>query len=512
MRELLLCLLAVSSMPTEPLGYDINKLDVVVGDFTLPRVDPSTMVGKVLAGYQGWFRTPDDDDRRGWIHWTKRTGSLDPSLISEDYWPEMSEFTAPEQHAAPGFTNPDGSQANLFSSDNYQTVLRHFQWMQAWEIDGVGVQRFLSESSEQSRLRVLNYTLSAAVATGRIVFVEYDLSGMSESDVVSGLQRDWQLLYDTFRVTQNSQYLHQGALPVVGIYGFFLSRFSVDTANAILDIFQKGSRQAFVAGAGEWFWRSDPALSQPWIDMMYRMNSWQPWNCGNVAGDKASTGYWQADLLDFNGHGILYVPEIYPGASSNNRDSSPWGQGRVERRAGAFLWDQFAVATQIGAKTAFVGMFDELDEGTQIIKVSSTPPSQAHFIPGYDGLPSDVYLCLTSLGTKMLRGEIPYNETVPNCPSLTQPTVPLSLAPIAGDAVHDPFAFRWEPATTLELGGTISRYEIVVDNQRFISTTGPLSSVYNVTLGSGAHGWRIRAINSLGNGGPWSITQEFAVL
>jgi hypothetical protein len=37
------------------------------------------------------------------------------------------ELTKDERFAAPGFTHPDGSPAELFSSDNAATVQRHFE-------------------------------------------------------------------------------------------------------------------------------------------------------------------------------------------------------------------------------------------------------------------------------------------------------------------------------------------------------------------------------------------------
>jgi hypothetical protein len=53
---------------------------------------------------------------------------------------------------------------------------------------------------------------------------------------------------------------------------------------------------------------------------------------------------------------------------------------------------------------AYVAMFDEVDEGTAIFKVSNSPPTQGRF-QTYDGLPSDWYLRLTGEGTKVMRGE-----------------------------------------------------------------------------------------------------------
>jgi hypothetical protein len=51
-----------------------------------------------------------------------------------------------------------------------------------------------------------------------------------------------------------------------------------------------------------------------------------------------------------------------------------------------------------------VAMFDEVDEGAAIFKISNDPPTQGHFV-SYEGLPSDWYLRLTGEGAKLIRGE-----------------------------------------------------------------------------------------------------------
>src|ERR1700749_3523047 len=92
-------------------------------------VDATTMSNKVMAGYQGWFRTPGDrSESRGWAHWFN---AQVPSAnkLAFDTWPDMSELTKGEEYAVPGFTHADGSPAYLYSAQNYKTVLRHFQWM-----------------------------------------------------------------------------------------------------------------------------------------------------------------------------------------------------------------------------------------------------------------------------------------------------------------------------------------------------------------------------------------------
>jgi hypothetical protein len=67
-----------------------------------------------------------------------------------------------------------------------------------------------------------------------------------------------------------------------------------------------------------------------------------------------------------------------------------------------------------GAEMLYVAMFDEIDEGTAIFKISDNPPNsdRAHFVDN-DGMPSDQYLWLTGLGAKMLRKEIPIESSLP---------------------------------------------------------------------------------------------------
>lgn len=58
-------------------------------------------------------------------------------------------------------------------------------------------------------------------------------------------------------------------------------------------------------------------------------------------------------------------------------------------------------------------MFDEVDEGTAIFKVTNTPPVPDRFAT-YEGLPSDHDLRLTGEGGKLLRGERPALHELPS--------------------------------------------------------------------------------------------------
>ena len=91
-------------------------------------VDRSTLTGKIMSGYQGWFAAEGDGCGRGWYHWNGRNG-FKPGSCKIDLWPDVSELDADERYATP-FKLADGRPAEVFSAFNKKTVLRHFNWMQ----------------------------------------------------------------------------------------------------------------------------------------------------------------------------------------------------------------------------------------------------------------------------------------------------------------------------------------------------------------------------------------------
>ena len=72
-------------------------------------VDPSTLTGKVMAGYQGWFNCPEDGAGLGWTHWGGRRG-FKPGSLTVDLWPDVSEYDADELYPT-AFTHTDGVSA-----------------------------------------------------------------------------------------------------------------------------------------------------------------------------------------------------------------------------------------------------------------------------------------------------------------------------------------------------------------------------------------------------------------
>ena len=50
-----------------------------------------TYEGRVMCGYQGWFRAEGDSSDEGWSHYSER-GPLTVASLHPDFWPDVSEY------------------------------------------------------------------------------------------------------------------------------------------------------------------------------------------------------------------------------------------------------------------------------------------------------------------------------------------------------------------------------------------------------------------------------------
>ena len=97
---------------------------------------------------------------------------------------------------------------------------------------------------------------------------------------------------------------------------------------------------------------------------------------------------------------------------------------QIPRLKGQFLWTQLVQAKKAGATMVYQAMFDEVNEGTAIFKCSNNPPvGESEFVT-YEGLPSDFYMKLAGHGARMLRGQVPATDTVPDTATLNQKNTP----------------------------------------------------------------------------------------
>jgi hypothetical protein len=388
-------------------------------------VDPTTMTGKVLCGYQGWFAAEGDDIGRGWYHWNGRSG-FQPGSCKIDMWPDVSDLDPDERYATP-FKLADGKPAEVYSAGNRKTVLRHFKWMQDYGIDGVFVQRFAGEVFHTSGLRqfniVLNHCREGANRHGRTYAVMYDLSGIGAGQM-GRVMDDWRLLSERMQITRDPAYLHHQGKPVVAVWGAGLNDGRKYTLAECLELVRFLKSDPKCGGCTVMLgvptgWRTldrdcvtDPAMTE----LILAGDVVSPWAVGRYSTmaevERHAQERLKPDQEWCRSHGKEYLPVVFPGFSWHNMfPRSPKNQ--IPRRGGEFLWAQYAAAKRAGATMVYQAMFDEVDEGTAIFKVTNNPPvGESEFVT-YEGLPSDHYLRLVGLATKMVAGRIPVTDKPP---------------------------------------------------------------------------------------------------
>jgi hypothetical protein len=421
------------NMAVRTLIVIMMMLAMASAAFAQATVDASTLDGKVLFGYQGWFRTPGDGANVGWSHWSR---SSPPSAenMTVDLYPDLSEFDAKDLCPIPGETIGT-KPAYLFSSFNKNIVMKHFEWMKKYGLDGVLVQRFLSDipGSRAQGDGVLKNIIAAAEKTGRVFAIEYDISGAHADTMDAILQKDWNYLVNDLHVTASPRYLRHHGKPVVSVWGMGLSDRShppSDTAAALALIhwFQNTANTTYIGGTPS-YWRSlnrDANPDPAWTGVYQAMDVIQPWSVGRY-GDLAGVERWKTeeivpDLAATQEHKQLYMPVIFPGFSWHNLNSrSPANQ--IPRLKGEFLWRQAVNARAAGARMLKIAMFDEVNEGTAMFKAAShrtDAPDQGFWLTlDADGaeLPSDWYLHLAGEITRAFHRNKPLSPTLPAIPA-----------------------------------------------------------------------------------------------
>jgi hypothetical protein len=397
--------------------------------------------GLIMCGYQGWFRADGDVADQGWGHFGV-DDKFDSNHNSIDVWPDVSEY---EKSYDTDFLFADGSKARVFSSLDESTTDLHFKWMKEYGIDGVFMQRFYNVTRGGERRKnpdiILRNALKASQKYERAIAVEYDLTGLKPG--VDDCQRiidDWKYLVDSLNVIKHGDkmtYLHHKGKPLVAIWGVGFPDRPYDIEdiglNVLIDFLKNDPVYggcAVMLGVPTYFRElNKDCLPDPYLhEIIKSADIVQPWMVQRFTPYvhkpmEFIMDHVKADIQWTKEMGVDYVPIVFPGFSWRNLSMSNaypelharyTAYGAIPRLGGQFYWDQLATMIDAGAEMIYVAMFDEIDEGTAIFKISDTPPNseRAHFIDN-DGMPSDHYLYLTGQGAKMLRKEIPVDMVMP---------------------------------------------------------------------------------------------------
>ncbi len=386
------------------------------------RVDTSTLTGKVMCGYQGWFNCEGDGAERSWVHWTKGRGALGPSNAKIDLWPDVSEL-GPEERFATGFKHTNGRSAEVFSSFKQATVRRHFEWMRDYGIDGAFVQRFITDLGDPRALRhnntVLAHCRTGAEQAGRAFVVMYDLSGLG-SNRIQSVMKDWRTLRSEQRVTESTAYLQHRGKPLVAVWGIGFNdnrRYTLAECRQLVEFLKSDGCTVMLGVPTCWRELKNDSLKDPALHELLKLaDVISPWTVGRYTTQpevtRHETQLLKPDLAWCRERRLDYLPVVFPGFSWHNMQGGPLDF--IPRRKGEFLWSQFTAAKRVGAEMIYVAMFDEVDEATAIFKCTNDTPDtgKVKFV-GYEGLPSDFYLRLTGAGGRLLRGEIPLTDKLP---------------------------------------------------------------------------------------------------
>ncbi len=382
-------------------------------------VDTTTLTGKVMCGYQGWFGAPGDGQTdSGWQHWVKHPGTFEDGNAKVDLWPDVSELPSSERFST-GFKLADGRPAEVFSSFNKDTVLKHFQWMQQYGLDGVFVQRFANGVQNPDSLEHNNTVLAncreGANRYGRTYAVMYDLSGLDHGKIKS-VMNDWRALRQKMAITDDPAYLHHHGKPVVAVWGIGFNDgrdYTLAECKRLIEFLKNdpevGGCTVMIGVPTHWRELDDDAVSDPaLLDIAAMADIVSPWTVGRYSDLAGVSHHAEHDVKPdqawCRAHNIDYMPVVFPGFSWHNMYDAPLNQ--IPRRGGQFLWAQFSMAKRANVSMVYVAMFDEVDEGTAIFKCANDVPvgEKSQFV-SYDGLPSDFYLKMVGEGSQIIRGE-----------------------------------------------------------------------------------------------------------
>jgi hypothetical protein len=380
-----------------------------------------TLAGKVVTGYQGWFRAEGDSSGLGWVHYGPGR-RFSPQAYTFDLWPDLAEFTPEERHPSP-FRFPDGRVAELFSSVHPLTVRRHFRWMKDYGIDGAMLQRFavgLGRGRGAEALdAVLGHCTAAANAEGRALTVMYDLSGLAP-DQFPRVAADWRRLVAAGQAKQPCAQHHQGK-PLVALWGLGFHDRAPALAewSALLDDLQATGAAVMLGIPTYWREQRNDCIPDPTLHALLRradiLSPWTVGRCGDPRGAaNLADKVWKPDLAWCAAEKKAYLPVIFPGFSWRNLSAVRGQEAKLDqipRLGGRFLWSQAVAARAAGAQSLYIAMFDELDEGTAVMKCGGARPV-GDFVDLSD-VPTDHYLWLSGQAGRMLRGEIPAGPELP---------------------------------------------------------------------------------------------------
>lgn len=390
----------------------------------------------IYYGYQGWHLAPGDGRKQKpdeWYHWfDANAGPGDPEELGVDLYPDMSEYTKVYNT---NMSLADGTTATLYSAFDYETVDLHIKWMKDYGIKGCFLQRQNANIQDLFQLEFRDTVavhLRKACEKYGVKFCMMPCNNDKNTGgqaMVDKVIKDWKHCIDDLKITESPMYMHQNGKPVIGFWGLgFDNRpMTPEEANQILDFFQHPEEQkyqVYVMGGVPVSWRTNPKTG--WSVVFDRLDMISPWRTIFANPFAQSNITRMSDDFSYcNARGIDYNPVVSPGASTATQHHDISDRNWKKRDGGKFFWQQVYEVCKMGSKFIYGAMFDEVDEGTAMYKMTSTneecPINTIYGVvpmneDGYP-LPGDWYLQLAREAQKMLDGTIALSPNMPLDPN-----------------------------------------------------------------------------------------------
>jgi hypothetical protein len=376
--------------------------------------------GLVMAGYQGWYTAEGDGADRGWHHYEKN-GTFEPGSTNIDFWPDITEYS---KEYKTSFKYSDGSDAYVYSPYDEESVDLHFKWMNDYGIDGVFMQRFVSEiksvKGKQHFNKVLTNALKAANKYKKAICIMYDLSGCTSADMAT-LISDWnevQQLFSLFDNVKNPTYLRHNKKPLVVLWGVGFNdgrNYTIADVQGLVKSLKGDTKKVSIMLGVPYYWRTldhDTENNTLLYTVIKSADIVMPWAVGRYnAGSYPNTAIVTLlnDISWCKTNNVDYVPLVFPGFSWANMHNDPSLYNQIPRDKGDFFWAQVAGAKAASASSLYVAMFDEMDEGTAIYKCAKENNlplnGSGKFVGIEESIDSDYYLWLTGQAAKWIHGD-----------------------------------------------------------------------------------------------------------
>jgi hypothetical protein len=407
-------------------------------------VDPSTLAGKLMMGYQGWFGAAGDGSGFNMGHY----GGIDP-------FPDMSDLA---DAGIPLYdyltTFPGGGKVYVYSNYNPGPTNVHFRWMQQYDVSGAMLQRFTTEINGNCaqcfafRNEVTKNVMAAAQTYGRTFNIMWDVSG--DNDAVASIEKDWPYLVDTLKITESPRYQKHRGRPLVSIWGFATTNNSSPPSAlaTLIDYFHNNPNPAYRASVmgGMEGWNN-----ATWKPVATTLDVISDWDVGgyayhaNIPNPYVELDNYLTNTLIPEAHicaaaGIDYMPVIWPGFSAHNETGGKAPLNQMPRVGGLFYWRQ-AYNSVTALKNAglpimvYNAMFDEVNEGTAMYKciarTADLPVDLPHLALDADGysVPSDWYLKLAGAAQQIVDGTAALTQQMPLDPKQPAKVGPFPCSP-----------------------------------------------------------------------------------